>query len=56
MLLLWLIGVSGLGRPGIAEHNGSTKRQRFSYSANSLSIFHGVDLFVDLFFVSLPLE
>ena len=35
------MGVSGLGLPGTAEHNGITKRVRFSYKANSRSILEG---------------
>lgn len=41
MLFDWSTGVSGFGLPGTAEHNGITKRVRFSYSANSRSILEG---------------
>ena len=41
MLFDWSTGVSGLGRPGTEEHNGMTKRVRFSYKANSRSMREG---------------
>lgn len=41
MLFDWSTGVSGLGRPGIAEHRGKTNRVRFSYRANNRKVFEG---------------
>ena len=41
MLFAWSTGVSGLGRPGTAEHSGRTNRVRFSYKANRRRVFEG---------------
>ena len=59
ILFDWSTGVSGLGRPGTAEQSGITNRVKFSYSANSRSIFDGdglvtvdfewVDVYVAIF-------